>query len=207
MRKLIGQIVVQGLITHVKTSNKRRPVYYNVHKHTIPKMYQNINYWIDKEGFVKDKLTKNKVLKNKRAVGTPKFQKINGQDFYSGFSTPHIRNLIVKEIKNFFKTSVKHKKIDLTMFPIQLEMELHKPFEDGDWDLDNLWIYNKCFQDVLQDLKIIPDDNVQYITKPGSPEYFPVDTWEEAKIVYNIYQDLRPEILNSKYYEKKNSSN
>lgn len=195
MRRFITAITIPEFITHVKLSNKRRAKYYTK-KSKIPKKYKELKF---KNGFLVD-VDGKKVVSNPRSVGTPKLKKINGQEIYSGMPH-HMRAKIVKTIKDFYKKHLKN--IDpVDSFPIQIEMELHAPIEVGNWDLDNLWIYNKCFQDALTDLGIIPDDNIQYITKPASPLFFPVENMEDRKLVYRIYSDDREVILQNPYYEK-----
>ena len=192
MRKLIQEIVIPEYLTHVLLSKKRKTIYYSIHgKRKPPKKYlNNPSFTIDNKGYLRNRVTGDYVVANFRAAGTPKYQKINGQDFYSGFGSPHVRNKIVGEIKKFFKPFLRGIP-KITEFPIQFEMELHTTIDEGNWDLDNLWVYTKCFQDVLVSMKIIPDDNIQFITKSGAPEFFPVKTPQERKIVYKIYKDER----------------
>ena len=61
----------------------------------------------------------------------------------------------------------------------------------ADWDLDNKWIYLKVFQDLLVQEKIIVDDNIKYVSKAASMEFFPVKTEEERKLVFTITSDSR----------------
>lgn len=193
MRKLLLEITIPEYITKVKLSEKRQAKYYNVKgKKKIPDKYlkDKKRYLIDGGGFIRDKFTGNKVIANSRSVGTPKYSKINGQAFYSGFGSFAVRMAIVAGIKNFFKPFLRGIP-PITEYPVQFEMELHAPIEEGNWDLDNLWIYTKCFQDMLTDMKILVDDNIQFVTKPAAPEFFPVKTMEERKIVFKIYKDDR----------------
>lgn len=192
MRKLLLEVVIPQYITRVKLSEKRKTVYYSLHgKRKPPQKYlTDPNYTIDKKGFLRYRPTGDKVVANKRTVGTPKFQKINGQDFYSGFGSYRVRMAIVAGIKNYFRPFMKQLP-QLTEFPIQMEMELHTTIEEGNWDLDNLWIYTKCFQDLLTEMGIIPDDNIQFITKPAAPELFPIKYENDRKLVFKIYKDER----------------
>lgn len=147
-------------------------------------------YTVDKKGFLRYRPTGDKVVANKKVVGTPKYQKINGQDFYSGFGSYHSRINIVAGIKNFCRPFIKFQS-KITEFPVQFEMELHNVVGEGNWDLDNLWIYTKCIQDLLVEEGIIPDDNIQFITKPAAPEFFPVLDEKDRKLVFKIYKDDR----------------
>jgi hypothetical protein len=70
-------------------------------------------------------------------------------------------------------------------------MELHNITGEGNWDLDNLWIYTKCIQDLLVEEGIMPDDNIQFVSKPAAPEFFPISNEEDRKLVFKIYKDER----------------
>lgn len=192
MRQVLAVIEIPEYITHVKLSSARKTVYYNIYgKRKPPKsLLKKDKYKITKDGYLIDKDTGLKIVANYRSVGKPKFEKINGQDFYSGFGSPFTRNTMVKEIKAFFSKHVKDLP-PIVQFPIQFECELHTTIDNADWDLDNLWIYTKCFQDVLVEHKIIPDDNIQFVTKPAAPEFFPIKDTKNRKLVYTIYKDPR----------------
>lgn len=146
-------------------------------------------YEFDKDGFVVDSATKERILANPSKVGTPKTSSIAGNDSYSGWH-PHLRMKVVATIKDYFRKYVKTLE-PLTHLPVHIEMELHCPPRDCSWDLDNMWLYNKCFQDVLRDEGIVPDDNILSITKSAAPEYFPCCGEEERKIVFKITPDTR----------------
>lgn len=201
MKTLLYEITIPEYITRVLISNKRKIIFYNIHYNNphkkLPKTrkppqkyLKDQNYVIDRAGYLRFRPTGDKVIANPKAAGTPKYQKINGQDFYSGFGSPFMRIKIVAGIKNQFRPFINRLPI-ITEFPIQMEMELHTTIDEANWDLDNLWIYTKCIQDLMVELGKIPDDNIQYVTKPASPEFFPVQTQEERKIVFKIYKDDR----------------
>lgn len=192
MRRLLLEITIPEYITKVALSESRRPVYYSIKgKRKPPNKYKkNPMYMIDKQGYLRYRPTGDKVLANKKVAGTPKFQKINGQDFYSGFGSYQLRIKIVAGIKNSFRRFVKMLPT-ITEFPVQFEMELHNIPGEANWDLDNLWIYTKCFQDLLVEEGVIPDDNIQFVTKPAAPEFYPIKDENERKLVFKIYKDER----------------
>ena len=192
VRKLLLEITIPEYITRVALSKSRRPVYYSTKgKRKPPKtLLKNPLYVVDKQGFLRYRPTGDKVVANKKVVGTPKYQKINGQDFYSGFGSQFERIAIVSGIKNFCRPFITKLPI-LTEFPVQFEMELHTVIGQANWDLDNLWIYTKCIQDLLVETGKMPDDNIQFVTKPAAPEFFPTKTEEERKLVFKIYKDER----------------
>lgn len=186
------EITIPEYITKVALSESRRPVYYSLHGKRKPpkKLLKSKLYTVDKQGYLRYRPTGDKVVANSKVVGTPKFQKINGQDFYSGFGSHFERIKIVAGIKNFCRPFVQHLP-PVMEFPVQLEMELHTIIGEGNWDLDNLWIYTKCFQDLLVECGIIPDDNIQFISKPAAPEFYPIPTEDKRKLVFKIYKDER----------------
>ncbi len=191
-RELLLEIVIPEYITHIPISEKRRAIYYNTSgKRKPPKKFlKDKMYMIDKAGYLRYRPTGDKVIANKKVVGKPKLQKINGQDFYSGFGSHFTRMKIVVGIKNSFKPFI-NKLEKLTVFPVQFELELYTIIGEANWDLDNLWIYTKCFQDLLVEMGIMPDDNIQYVSKPASPEFFPVKDEKDRKLIFKIYKDNR----------------
>ena len=83
MRRLLLEITIPEYITKVALSKARRPVYYSINgKRKPPKKYlKDPLYTIDRQGYLRYRPTGDKVVANKKVVGTPKYQKINGQDF------------------------------------------------------------------------------------------------------------------------------
>lgn len=201
MNYLLTSITIPKYIKHVVLSKKRRPKYYTK-KSKIPKKYQGLPF--NNKGILVDKLG-NPVIANPRVVGTPRLKKINGQDFYKGADSPHIRSKVVNDIKSFLKPFVKDIE-PVTSYPVQIKMQLHDIVGPGNWDLDNLWIYNKCMQDVLVDEGILAEDNVMYITAAAAPEFFPVEDEEDRKLVFNIYKDTRDVIKDHPEYNELHSS-
>jgi hypothetical protein len=187
MRRLLLEIVIPQYITKVALSESRRPVYYSTTGKRKPpkKLLKDKLYTVDKKGYLRYRPTG-----DKKVVGTPKYQKINGQDFYSGFGSHHLRMKIVAGIKNFCRPFIKSLP-KITEYPVQFEMELHNITGEGNWDLDNLWIYTKCIQDLLVEEGIMPDDNIQFVSKPAAPEFFPISNEEDRKLVFKIYKDER----------------
>ena len=201
MSNLINSITVPKYIKHVVLSKKRRAKYYTK-KSKIPKKYQGLPF--NNKGILVDKLG-NPVIANPRVVGTPRLKKVNGQDFYKGTDSPHIRSKVVNEIKSFLKPFVKG--IDpITTYPVQIKLEMHDVIGVGNWDLDNLWIYNKCMQDVLVDTGVLAEDNVMYVTAAAAPEFYPVDNEDDRKLVFKIYKDERDVIKNNTQYNELHSN-
>ena len=201
MSNLIHSITVPKYIKHVVLSKKRRAKYYTK-KSKIPKKYQGLPF--NNKGILVDKLG-NPVIANPRVVGTPRLKKVNGQDFYKGTDSPHIRSKVVNEIKSFLKPFVVGIE-PITTYPVQIKLEMHDVIGVGNWDLDNLWIYNKCMQDVLVDTGVLAEDNVMYVTAAAAPEFYPVDTEDDRKLVFKIYKDERDVIKNNTQYNELHSN-
>lgn len=143
------------------------------------------------------------IVRNKRSVGTPKLEQINGQKLYAATIPPYIRSTMVKQIKESFLPAIaKVKPIESEDFPVKITMCLYRPPLNGDWDLDNLWIYIKCFLDALVSQRIIPDDSIRYISCSPGIEYVPVAREEERKMVFKIHKDSRSEIVKANFYNE-----
>ena len=192
---ILAKVVIPEFILRVKLSNARRAKYYTT-KDKLPKKYLKASFIFDKKG----RLTYRggePIVKNTRTVGTPNYKKINGQEFYAGVGSPMIRVKVVNAIKDSFRPYLLDVK-PLLEFPVCIECEYHDVPGPANWDLDNKWIYTKIFQDLLVKEGILPDDNIKYVSKAASMEYFPVETEEERKLVFTIYKDERKHNL---FYE------
>lgn len=204
---MLFEVVCPDYPTKIKLSNKRRPKYYKANsKKELPKKYQDKSKYDFKKS-VKNKLvsdinlwdlnTNKKVIANPRSVGTPRYQQINGQYLYSGFSSPFTRNKIVTALHEYFmerifKSGIKPVKIE--KFPLLCKVGLYTFIGKADWDLSNLWIYYKTFEDCLVKSKIIPDDSILYITGAGACTLVPIKEDNPnhiKKIIFRYYEDKR----------------
>jgi hypothetical protein len=158
-------------------------------KDKIPKKYQGPSFTFNKKGRLcsEDGMP---LIKNSRTVGTPNYKKINGQEFYAGVGSPIIRVKVVNAIKDSFRPYLKGIK-PLDDFPVCIDCHYYDVPGPANWDLDNKWIYTKVFQDLLVKEGILPDDNIHYVSRAASMEYYPVETEEERKLVFYIYKDPR----------------
>lgn len=191
MDKLINQellfsIVIPDFITRIQVSSSRRPIYYEKDgKFPVPvsklkhldKGKMKFSWKIHKIGskgkiLLTEVSTGDPIIKNARVVGTPKFVQIKGNDFYSGFSSPHQRMLIVNSIKDNFRAHFK-KIGKVNTFPIFLEFIIYNEMNIRSskgklmsQDLDNqAYAYVKSSQDLMKEVKIIEDDNLSFIRK------------------------------------------
>lgn len=199
---LIFTIEVPDFITQIKLCEARRPIYYEKEggKYKVPPsklkhIGKKYEWKLHKIGSkVKTLFTDIKtglpIIKNSRVAGKPKFKMIKGNDFYSGFGSPHQRIMVITAIKDNFKKYFKGKEVK--DFPIRLEFiiynELNVKTSKGKHqtaDLDNLFYpYVKSGQDLMKTMGIIPDDNLMYIRKSSCEFIESVD----KKLVINAYK-------------------
>ena len=189
------EVRIPEYITHVQLAKARKPKYYKKGSATAnnrPAKYKTKHYKFNREGWLCSP-SGERVVANPKSAGTPRFLKINGQQLYSGNMNAMVRSKVVNEIKAFFGKYVKD--LPAMKVPVRLESDLYAPLAAKNWDLDNQWIYHKCFLDALVAAGVIPDDNVMFVTQAPAFRYFPVDTAEERAIVYRIIPEDRDEIL------------
>lgn len=182
-------IEIPEYITHVQLSKTRKPKYYTKGV-KVPQKYSKF-----KKRDLKGRLLGadgNPIVANAGVVNKPRELKINGQQLYSGNMNPMMRSKVVGLIKEFFEP---YTKLDPVSYPVRIEADLYAPLAAKNWDLDNQWIYHKCFLDSLVKNGVLPDDNVMFVTQAPGFRYFPVDHKEDRKLVYRLIPEDRPEIL------------
>ena len=183
-------IEIPEYITHVQLSKTRKAKYYRKGQ-KIPKKYAKFKKF-DLSGRLLG-ADGNPIVANAGVVNKPRELKINGQQLYSGNMNPMMRSKVVNLIKDFF--DVYTAGLEAVAVPVRIEAELYCPLAAKNWDLDNQWIYHKCFLDSLVKNGVLPDDNVMFVTQAPGFRYFPVDHKEERKLVYRLIPEDRPEIL------------
>jgi hypothetical protein len=199
----------------------------------LPKKYQNSARYIWERSKLSkfanafdglrlyDRETKTYVVKNSVSVSRPRMQSIAGNEFFPGLNE-HVRMRVVEHLKAEFQ---RHFPTSLGLeYPIMIYQELHTVPRYANWDLDNLWIYAKCFQDALvEHLQIVekyseivdglpkiksrikkygvlPNDNIKYITLPPAPRFIPVTREEDRRFEYTLVEDHDPRIKNHLLY-------
>lgn len=191
------EISIPLFIKKVMISKARRIKYYK-EGGKIPIKYSK--YGFDSKGRLIDDKGEY-IVANPRTIGKPKYITINGQALYNARMSPHIRSKIVNAVKDSFEPHLNGVEpiVDL---PVRVSLKLYDTIRQANWDLDNQWLYNKCFQDLIVKKGIIPDDDIRYITKAGAPEFVPVDNEQDRKLVFTISSETRDEILKYKYYDE-----
>lgn len=146
------------------------------------------------------------VRKSKSKKDKAKRVKINGQQLYSGNMNPFTRAVVVDQMHEFISNNIPD--LDLSnVVPIEISLEVHSPINMGDvrfyagkgiswkppkkdyepsWDIDNLWIWIKCFTDVLVKKGFIPDDNIKYVRSNGKVSWIECLDLDSRKLVYHI---------------------
>ena len=191
------EISIPLFIKKVMISKARRIKYYK-EGGKIPIKYSK--YGFDSKGRLIDDKGEY-IVANPRTIGKPKYITINGQALYNARMSPHIRSKIVNAVKDSLEPHLNGVEpiVDL---PVRISLKLYDTIRQANWDLDNQWLYNKCFQDLIVKKGIIPDDDIRYITKAGAPEFVPVDNEQDRKLVFTISSETRDEILKYKYYDE-----
>lgn len=209
-RKLLQTLEISEYKTRIKMSNKRNKKYYYIgeNKNTgkpmwrprdLPKTYKakldegeytlkeerGKQYLLDEEG--------EKIVANPRAAGTPRYWKLSGNDFMSGYGSKHVRHKLTTGLKDFYRPIVKAQMVPFKEedYPLTITWEFHSTLGKANWDIDNMFFYWKYLQDVLEDEGIIVEDNIKYITASPGPVFVPVDSWEDRKFVFRFYKDER----------------
>ena len=219
--EILRRIEIPLYLRRVRLVERRRATYYELGKKPpTAKKYHNTKHYIYKPQTINGELkvvlmevaTGRLVVKNSLSVGTPRDKLINGQDIYNQTIMMEQRNKMLQAIKTSFAPFVNGiKPIDITDLPIRIDVELHDTIKEESsgqlWDVDNrFYMYGKAFQDVLTGNRlkgiprgtvVIPDDNNLIISRPPSPLFIPVSSSEQRKLVFIIYKESDPRILNN----------
>lgn len=188
-KTLITSVVIDEFDENVKIANARRATAYIQNKCRIPKKYQNDNYDFNAKGQLIDIHSGKVVVKNSRTAGKPRYRKVNGNDIYNGNINTHARANLVRNIHNYFIPYLKDIKLpdDINIYPLTLEL-IFKMHDKGKFNIDNdnKWIWRKCIQDTLTELKIISDDNNDIINRNEEETLFiPED--QAQQLIINLY--------------------
>lgn len=159
------------------------------------------------------------IIKNSRLLDSPRFANVAGNQILrmNEWEWP----VIVISLKEMFmeklgvftgklETDAKGKRrkqyrpaFTLESTPITVRMEIHTLPGAANWDVDNHWIYHKCFLDAMKDAGIIPDDNIRYIVAAGETRFIPVSRETDRKLLFFISDTVSyPHIINHVMYRK-----
>lgn len=183
----------------VEVSKKRKVKYWKFGE-KIPKKYANYtydgDYLVDPAG--------NKVVKNVKTAGTPKFIGLNFQQIYVGVHHS-TRTKIVGALHTLFHDAFKTQlpaHIDLTGKRLLISLHFYDTLTNKTRDLDNLSaLFFKCGIDCLtkpnnpnqvnsdgysHKLSIIEDDTISFIPYIAL-EFTPILEGEQRKLDFNLY--------------------
>jgi hypothetical protein len=172
------EVTIPLYVRKVQLSNARNKKYYEEGK-KLPKAakyYNPANYqfvlYPNKIKYLTDMKTKERVVANPKAAGTPGWTTINGQNFYNGTIREHTRAKVVNTIKEQFTPYIEQlTPLKPEDYPIRIKVHIKDVLIEGTsyWDLDNrIGPYLKCSQDILtgnhgKSKKIIEDDDTRYL--------------------------------------------
>lgn len=190
------EIIIDNFSEYIQTASKIMPKPYEKRKGFIPKKYNNSDYEFRKikyRGKEIEALVRKSdgimIPSNSRTVSRPRIKKVNGQDVYNQNAMTFGRNKIVQILHEYFRPKFKDLEplTNVDEFPLLLDLT----FEINDMgklnvDNDNKWIWRKCIQDTMTELGIIPDDNVNVISK-NSEETILIPEGVEQRLIIRLY--------------------
>lgn len=184
------KITVPQYPVRIQMTKSRRAKYYKAVE-DLPKTWKRDRFGL-KGGFVYNLETGERVIKNSRSVGTPRYQTLSGNSFWAGFGHPSQRAILARALKDGLKENmiVEGDPLKVEDFPLQVFWKISKPTAI-DFDISNLWFYYKMLEDCLVDLKIIPNDTFRYISWLSGPKFETCSTEEEREIVLILRPDPR----------------
>jgi hypothetical protein len=180
-------ITIPNYLRKVQLTKGKRKKYYLNSDATIPKKYNpvlNSNYiWKDDKIF--DTVTKQFVVKNEASSKVPRYQAVSGNEIMRVHERKRMK--VVDALKEQFKNylpGVGSKLYPPT--PWKISMKMYSPAGKANFDVDNFWIYHKCFMDSLEDIGVIPNDCIVYVPKGGGTEFHHVENEEDSKMIFTI---------------------
>lgn len=137
--------------------------------------------------------------KKSKKSGKPKYWTINGQGLYNATLHYRLRGTITKYFHAYLSKYIreqisKAQILNLNKILINeptrklgISVDIHEIKRGKMPDIRNMWLWGKWFEDALQECRIIPDDNPDYVIESGITRYHWVDTEQERKLVFKIY--------------------
>lgn len=200
--KKIYSLEIPQFITKVELSKARRPKYYSLKSGRgrvtkIPNKLATKNFIYDLEGFLIDE-KQQRIIANMRSAGTPKYVSINSQILYSQNGGQFTRTKIVNTLHAYLKPFVSKLKSLKNHTPLLIHLNWHLPYQYRLQDNTNLaYIWMKVFEDELVTQLKLPDDEVKFVSG-ALTTYTPCETFEDRKLIFTFWKDLRPELLQLK---------
>lgn len=196
------KIIIPQFVQNIVLAEAKRTKYYERGSDQVPERYSGVNYEWKKTGGrgryrLWDKRRSDWVIKNPASAGKPRIKSIAGNDIWMGVHE-RVRMKIVEAVKENFLPHLPSQ-INLR-FPIRGEMIVYATPRFADWDIGNLWLYDKIFWDLLVREKLIPDDSILYVTKSGGPKYVPIVHEEDRRMEFILSEEDDPLVLSHIMY-------
>lgn len=142
----------------------------------------NNTYSFDESDYIIDSSTRERIIANPKKAGEVREWVINFQAIYNGTIKKHVRNNYLNKLKELITPWIDIEPI--TEFPLRIEFFMYA--EEMNVDVDNKGvIYHKVFADILKTLKVIPDDDGNYIRDTGRTVWIPTPKHRE-KMEFHI---------------------
>lgn len=138
------------------------------------------------------------VVKKRRKSGKPGYWTVNGQGLYNATLHYRLRGKLTeyfhKYLSKYIKQQISRQQItelNNQIFPdsshkLSVSLDIYDIRRGKMPDVSNLWLWTKWFEDALQESKIIPDDNPDYVAESGRTRYHFVDNQEDRKLVFTL---------------------
>jgi hypothetical protein len=187
------KVTIPDFVTTVKLSNGRRAKYYT-DPNKVPEELQNKPHLIFKKGRLFNAVTKKFVISNEHELDKPRFQNILGNVLMRCHErirmkmVDAVKDDMVEKIIQQFGSAEAFKKL-LPPFPLRISCRFFIPYRKADWDIGNNWFYPKCFEDALQQLGVIKNDNILFVTDSSRCSFSPISVKEQRRLVFTIEHD------------------
>ena len=138
------------------------------------------------------------LAKKTRKTGRPKFWTVNGQGLYNATLHFRAREKLTKYFHKYLSKYIKRQisqeqiiELNNLIFPgsshkLSISLDIYDIRRGKMPDVSNLWLWTKWFEDALQESRIIPDDNPDYVQESGRTRYHFIDSQEERKLVFTL---------------------
>lgn len=139
------------------------------------------------------------ISKKSRKSGRPRYWTINGQGLYDASMHYTLRSKMTKYfhkylsgyiLKQISKSEIHKLNSDIyknSKVKLGTSLDIYEIKRGKIPDCSNMWLWIKWFEDALQECKIIPDDNPDYIIESGRKRYYWVTDPSERKLIFHIY--------------------
>lgn len=204
---LLLTITIPEYLTRVCVSQRRQKKYIKRGGKMSDTMVKNVKkgvLYFNKQGFLTNHETGERVIANPIAAGTPKWEQLAGNKFSYGNYPPHLRATLVEALKKDYRDKLPFlTPFSADAYPLRVEWDLHTIVGKSNFDLSNLWFYYKYFEDTLVNLNILPDDSIRFVSHPPAPRLIPIEKWEDRAFVFRFYPDNRACVRNHPLWQAK----